>query len=323
MKKKTLFLMLILTCVYSISYAACGDLDRGHETGGYEYVSPAADPNDIEDLITHYYENILGRPPGSGGLAYWRDEIIRLESLGIDIKEGFILLAKQFFNISEYLNRNRSGEEYVSDLFNTFFDRDPAQGGLDYWTGQLTDGVSRNLILNYFMFSNEFNNNMEVIFGVSETRPENNMVNDYSRGLLSRALGNGGFNSWLERFRDEQCNGDTGSIRGLALEIAGNFIYTPEYTVRNRDDLGYIEDLFDAFMRRAGNWNGVSNYLTGLGDGTYTREELLQIFVNSSEFQGRVQNVIDAGVYAGYECPVYYTISGTVTGDVQSNVLNR
>jgi hypothetical protein len=160
---------------------------------------------------------------------------------------------------------------------------------------------------------------MEQIFGVSETRPENNMVNDYYRGLLSRIPENDGFNYWLGRFRDEQCYGDAESIRDLALEIASGFIYTSEYTNRNRDDLGYIEDLYDAFMRRGGDSGGVNHFLTGLGDGTYTRDELLQIFVNSPEFQGRVQDVIDAGV-DDIECPIRYTISGTVTGDVQDGV---
>ena len=311
--------MLILTCVYSIAYAA--GANKGAPTCGEDvYFSPlAAEATDIENLITHYFENILGREPAEGGLTYWSGEITRLESLGVDIKEGFIVLAKSFFNIQEYLDRDRDNDEYVTDLYNTFFDREPAPGGLTYWTGQLTLGVSRNLILNYFMFSDEFNDYMEQIFGVSETRPENNMVNDYYRGLLSRIPGNEGFNYWLERFRDEQCYGDAESIRALALEIASGFIYTSEYTNRNRDDLGYIEDIYDAFMRRGGDSGGVNHFLTGLSDGTYTRDELLQIFVNSPEFQGRVQDVIDAGV-DDIECPIRYTISGTVTGDVQDGV---
>jgi len=138
---------------------------------------------------------------------------------------------------------------------------------------------------------------MEQIFGVSETRPENNMVNDYYRGLLSRIPGNDGFNYWLGRFRDEQCNGDAQSIRDLAHEIASEFINTQEYQDRNRDDLEYVEDLYDAILRRSGDSESVNDYVDGLDDGTYTREELLQTFTNSPEFQYRVQDIIDAGCY--------------------------
>jgi hypothetical protein len=48
-------------------------------------------------------------------------------------------------------------------------------------------------------------------------------------------------------------------------------------------------------MRRRGGSDGVKNHLFFLGH--RTREELLVIFVNSPEFQGRVQDVIDVGCY--------------------------
>jgi hypothetical protein len=78
----------------------------------------------------------------------------------------------------------------------------------------------------------------------------------------------------------------------MALEIVSSFIFNPEYQNRNRDNLGYVEDLFDAIMRRMGDWDGVKHSLTGLGDGTYTRDGLPQFFTNSPEYQDRVQNYI-------------------------------
>ncbi len=41
MKKKALFLMLVLTCVSSITYAAGGDKVWEYETFGYVFSSPA------------------------------------------------------------------------------------------------------------------------------------------------------------------------------------------------------------------------------------------------------------------------------------------
>jgi hypothetical protein len=43
MKKKALFLMLVLTCVSSITYAAGGDKVWEYETFGYVFSSPAVE----------------------------------------------------------------------------------------------------------------------------------------------------------------------------------------------------------------------------------------------------------------------------------------
>ena len=121
----------------------------------------------IEELLTHYYMNILGRGPDSGGLDYWTGELITLHSSGGDIKEGFISFAQTFFNSQEYLDRDRGDVEYVTDLYNTFFNREPDSGGLNYWTDQLSQGASRSTVLDDFVYSTEFNNFMNELFSIS------------------------------------------------------------------------------------------------------------------------------------------------------------
>ena len=79
----------------------------------------------ISDLVTWYYNSILGRAPEAGGLAFWISEIKRLIALGIDIKEGFIALGKIFLNSAEYQSFGRSNEAYVTDLYWTFLHRAP------------------------------------------------------------------------------------------------------------------------------------------------------------------------------------------------------
>jgi hypothetical protein len=56
---------------------------------------------------------------------------------------------------------------------------------------------------------------------------------------------------------------------------------------------GYVEDLYDAVLRRAAAPWEINYWLNELN--TKTREEVLQFFTNSPDFQGRVQAVIDAG----------------------------
>ena len=118
----------------------------------------------VEKLLTHYYWNILGREPDSGGLTYWSDEVMRIESSGGDIKEGFISFAQTFFISQEYLDRGRDDEEFVTDLYNTFFDRPPDPGGLAYWLDRIANGATRNEVLDYFVHSPEFNAFMDNLF---------------------------------------------------------------------------------------------------------------------------------------------------------------
>ena len=120
----------------------------------------------VEELLTHYYWNILARAPDSEGLTYWTDEIMRIESSGGDIKEGFISSVQTLFNSQECLDRNRNNEEYVTDLYNTFFNREPGSVGFEYWTNQLSQGVSRNAVLDHFVYSTEFNDFMDETLSV-------------------------------------------------------------------------------------------------------------------------------------------------------------
>jgi len=250
-------------------------------------------PPSIGILIVKYYNDILDRGPESGGAEAWEAEISRIVSLGIDIKEGFIAVGKSFFNSAEYLSRGKTDTAYVTDLYQAFLNRTPSQAELDSWLNYLTQGVSRNEVLNFFVFSAEFKSYMEGIFGVGTTDPENNLVNDFYRGILSRLPDTAGFNYWLNLMRAAQCSGSAQQVRDLSYQIASLFVSSPEYVARARTNSQYVEDLYDAILRRGGApWevNYWVNYLS-----TATREQALQGFTDSNEFQIRVQEVIDAG----------------------------
>lgn len=109
-----------------------------------------------QSLIDHYYQSILDRGPDPGGLSYWPSEISRLRALGIDTQEAFRVMAGGFFGSAEYVAKNTSDRQYVTDLYETFFRRTPDSGGLAYWTGQLAQGIPRSIVLFAFLFSPEF-----------------------------------------------------------------------------------------------------------------------------------------------------------------------
>ncbi|MBI5676698.1 MAG: DUF4214 domain-containing protein [Nitrospirae bacterium] len=242
-----------------------------------------------------YYNSILNRAPEPGGAEGWTSEIQRIDVLGIDIKEGFIALGKLFFNSGEYLAMNTTSNEYVTDLYETFLGRTPTQGEADYWAGKLSGGLTRNILMNYFIFSAEFKQYMDGLFGDTTVRPEYNLVNDLYRGFLSRLPDNGGFNYWLGEMQTAQCNGNAQAIRDLTSQIALNFLQSQEYADRNTSNSECIEDYYNGILRRGADLAGYLYWLGELDGGVYTRAEMLQLYVDSAEFQGRVTEVINAG----------------------------
>jgi hypothetical protein len=240
------------------------------------YLAISSNQQAIFDLVVKYYNDILGRAPEPGGAEGWTAEINRIVSLGIDIKEGFITAGKGFFNSAEYLSMGKTDTDYILDLYRAFLNRTPSQLEINFFLNTLAQGVSRNEVLNNFIFSPEFKATLEGIFGASAARPENNMVNDFYRGILSRLPDTVGFNYWLGPMRAAQCVGSAQQIRDLSHQIALGFVQSAEYIAMGRTNSQYVEDLYDAILRRAAAPSEIAYWLNILNGGTMTREQVLQ-----------------------------------------------
>jgi hypothetical protein len=249
------------------------------------------------NLVTKYYNDILDRAPEPGGAEWWTAEIEQIISLGIDVKEGLIAAAKFFFNSEEYALQNKDNNQFVTDLYQTFLNRAPDPDGFNFWLNYLAQGITRNMLITQFGYSDEFSSYIEGILGSGTRRPENNLVNDFYRGFLARFPDTGGFNGWLGLMRNAQCAGLQQQIRDLAHQIALGFVQSVEYGLRNRNNSGYVEDLYNGILRRGADPGGFAFWLNLLNSGTYNRQQVLQFFVDSPEFQTRVQEVIDAGCF--------------------------
>jgi hypothetical protein len=250
-------------------------------------------PSAASILIGEYYVTILGRSADPGGFAFWKAEINRLVALGIDIREGFIALGRVFFGSAEYTQLGTSNAQYVTDLYEAFLQRTPSAAEVNYWVALIDAGMTRSVALNYFTFSPEFGLTMLKTLDVNASRPETNLINDFYRGLLRRLPDMGGFDLWLTQMRTAQCTGAQ-AVRDVSLQIAQAFVQSAEYELLNRNDTEFLEDLYNAFLRRGAAQAEFNAWLV-LMTGGATRLQVLQSFVNSPEFQLRVQQVIDAG----------------------------
>jgi sugar lactone lactonase YvrE len=247
-----------------------------------------------KSLVTHYYRSILRRAPDAGGKAFWTAEAVRLANLPANVNEAWFAMAQGFYFSAEYATFNRTNAEFVTDLFNTFFNRAPDAAGLNFWTSELSAGVPREVVLVSFLFSTEFANFTTNIFGTQSVRPERNMVMDFYRGLLARLPDDGGFNFWVGRFSTAQCAG-ANAVTNEADSMSSSFITSAEYTGRNRTNAQYVADLYNAFLRRGGDQGGVNFWIATLNQNAQTREQVRVAFRNSGEFSARVQAMITAG----------------------------
>ena len=247
-------------------------------------------------LITHYYQTLLRRAPDAGGLAFWDAEATRLRNAGQDPKEVFIAMASQFVDSAEYRAVARSPAEYLTDLYQAFFQRAPDGAGLAYWSGLLGQGMPRGVVLAEFLFSAEFSQFITSKLGPTTARAEGTTVIDFYRGYLLRLPDDGGLAYWLWQFRAAQCSGGD-ALAASAESISSQFQASGEYASRGRSNADFVADLYASFLRRGGDLAGVQYWIGQLNAGV-SRDALRRSFLASPEFQGRLAAIAAADCYA-------------------------
>ena len=302
------------SCTFQVTFAPTG---LGARTGTFSLVSdtafgpraaslsgtglPGSMADNVKAVIAGYYEKILGRSPDAQGAAFWSGEIARLSALGASVNEVFFAMAYAFFASPEYTAGNPTDIRFVTDLYRTFFLREPDAGGLTYWTGQLQLGKPRGAVLNDFLFSAEFTNFMSGLFGASTTsRAEVSMVMDFYRGSFNRLPDNFGFTFWLARFRAAQCTGAP-SVTMEADIISAEFIASPEYSARQAALPAFarapaaVVSLYNMALRRGGDFAGFMFWVDQANTPASGLDYVRRSFIASPEFQGRVGAIIAQG----------------------------
>ena len=247
-----------------------------------------------KSLVSHYYHAVLRREPDAGGHDFWQGEAARMASLGANVNEAWYAMSSAFFASPEYAGLARGNAGYLTDLYQTFFNRAPDAGGFDYWMGQMSSGMPRETVLLQFLFSPEFASFTQAIFGNTAARPEIDMTMDFYRGVLARLPDANGFSYYVGQFRQAQCSG-AAAVRTMADQVSQAFLYSAEYANRQRGNAQYVSDLYNALLRRGGDRDSLQHWIGQLDSGALTREQLRQQFLQSPEFGNRVDNIVAAG----------------------------
>ncbi len=124
----------------------------------------------VEDFVTRFYQKVLNREPDTAGLQDWTNQLVSGTKSGADIAKGFIFSA-------EFTNRNTSNSDYLTILYQAFFNRDPDTSGFNSWIDKLDKGTSRESVLDGFLNSLEFSN-LCADYGISPTTTNSSNLNN-------------------------------------------------------------------------------------------------------------------------------------------------
>ena len=231
----------------------------------------------IDGFIYRCYDVAFGREPDPAGLENWRNDISNHIRCGSDVEYCFVFG-------DEYSSKNKTDEEFVTDMYHIFLGRDPEPEGMEHWMGLIAQGYTREQVFGGVANSYEFFElcyNCGITAGYFDSnydRIQLNKVNLFVARLydicLSRIGDQNGQINWVSSLLTGQRTG---------AEIAHEFIFSNEYVALNLSDEAYVKNLYLALMGRQYDAGGLENWMNAL-DAGFSRDEVFAQFVMSEEF---------------------------------------
>jgi hypothetical protein len=231
----------------------------------------------VEGFVHRLYSKVLNRDPDDSGYKNWVAQL----------KDGKITGSKAaygFFFSSELTKRNLSNEEFVTLLYNTFFDREPDAAGMKTWLSALENGASCKYVFAGFTNSKEWKSlcaNFEIDPGSyysDEPRDQNLKVTAFVLRLytlcLNRKPDSTGINDWTAALNNKTQDG---------ARVAYGFFFSQEFINRKLSNADYVEVLYKVLLGRDSDPTGKADWVKKLDDGT-GRMDVFRGFVHSQEF---------------------------------------
>ncbi|MBR1796909.1 MAG: DUF4214 domain-containing protein [Clostridiales bacterium] len=103
----------------------------------------------VGEFVDRLYVSILGRASETAGRDYWVDKIESGELTTDDV-------VLTILNSQEFNSRDMNNTQYVTALYQAFFDRQPDAQGLNNWVNALNNGASRQDIARAFASTPEW-----------------------------------------------------------------------------------------------------------------------------------------------------------------------
>lgn len=247
-------------------------------SGVSDSVTINAKEDKVRSFAKRMYTVALGREADGAGLTDWTRMLKEQEIDGAGIAFGFICS-------EEFKARRLSNSDYVDTLYSTFFDRAADREGKNVWMKLLQQGSSREYVLSGFVNSREFSSlcdKYEIARGTMQEdgssiyRPG---VRNFVLRLYTKALNRTGETMGVEDWTNLI---NTGQM--TPEEVAKSFFASDEFINRKLNNTDYVEVLYQTFMDRASDREGMNFWLQQL-QGGMSREQVLEGFSQSVEFR--------------------------------------
>ena len=232
----------------------------------------------IHSYVSRMYEMVLGRSGDNKGIEEWYRRLTNGTSNGADVAYGF------FFS-PEYIQKGKTDDEYVRDLYKALFDREADESGYDVWMEQLGAGVPRLNVLKGFVDSEEFANlcnSFGIIKGTVEVEQDGQVfyhsyqfVRRLYEMTLKREPEPEGLEFWKTKLINKEVSG---------AEAAYGFIFSPECTGMNLSDDEFIQLLYQTLFNRGIDETGKLTWAAYFEAGV-SREYVFKGFIDSGEFE--------------------------------------
>lgn len=232
----------------------------------------------VGSFINRCYEVALGRSADASGYNYWVENLNNGQACGAQVGYGFIFS-------SEYMNRNRSNEDFVKDMYSMYFGRSADAAGFSYWVEQLEAGVDREEIMAGFANSQEFYNlcdKYNVVCGTYVVGVPNDMqggVNCFVARLykvcLNRLPDMAGQSGWVINLLNEEATGSS---------AAYGFVFSQEFINLNLNNTEFVQYMYQAFFGREADSVGLEYWAGQLNSSKASREDVFDGFSKSQEF---------------------------------------
>ncbi|MBO6213921.1 MAG: DUF4214 domain-containing protein, partial [Lachnospiraceae bacterium] len=261
--------------------------------------------NSTGGFVTRMYEVVLGREPDQSGYTDWTNRLTSGEAEASDLVYGF------FFS-DEYIGKNKSNGEIVTDFYKTMLNREPDEGGYANWVHDLDIGMSMQAINAGFVNSAEFGQvcsyygiktgNATISEPVDLNADRSDFIYRLYMNCLEREPDRGGYNTWCQYLAD----GNSGS------QCAYGFFFSDEFKNNGYSDEEYVSILYSTILGREADRSGMIGWVSELENGA-SREHILNGFLFSAEFKEQCDK---AGINVGE------AIAEPVASDTTTNNTN-
>lgn len=223
--------------------------EYGYRGGQLLITAANGDEGRLVRFVTHYYQRALNRNPTTAETTNQMNALGAAGQSQTQLNEGAKTLARSLFNSSAYAARNRSDHDFVLDLYLACFQRQPDQGGWDYWTGQVP-AQGRANIVEAFVQSSEFAIYSRVLYGIDlfDTKRTDLFLAGFYSAALNRGPSSGEQAAQHVAFDTASATGRTVVI--AAVQTFGDSLFnSAEYVARNRSNHDYVYDLYWAYLQ--------------------------------------------------------------------------